>query len=51
MKIPLGAKLTVKTDNKISTCLRWNDERIVNMLSTFHNNKTVDKERSKNATG
>ena len=52
IKIQLGAILTVKTDDKISTCLRWNDKRIVNMLSTFQNNETVDKERrSKNATG
>ena len=48
----LGAIITAKTEDKKATCLRWHDKRVVNMLSTFHNNETVDKERrSKNADG
>ena len=48
----LGAIITATTEDKKATCLRWHDKRVVKMLSTFHNNETVDKERwSKNADG
>ena len=44
----LHAIITAKTEDNKATCLRWHDKRVVNMLSTFHNNEMVDKkERSK----
>ena len=32
------------SDNEL-TCMKWHDKRVVNMLSTYHGNEVIERER------
>ena len=44
-----GETLTT-TINEL-TCMKWHDKRVVNMLSTYHGNEMIEKERSRKVEG
>ena len=42
---------TTISDNEL-TCMKWHDKRVVNMLSTYHGDESMEKERrNRNVVG
>ena len=46
-----GETLTTTMHNNEITCMKWHDKRVVNMLSTYHGNEMIEKERNRKVGG